>query len=133
MYVQTCIPLWIELFCPDFWRDTIEDYKTGLIQGCVMRFGELIVSIQWSKQHYCDHYVGKSYFTYNPSPIYKGQYQKVSEAEVAIICTGRYDFRDYGVFRHYISYDGYDEVRAYATISEIEEIISVCAAYARAQ
>ncbi len=132
MYVQDKIQEWVEQYEPDTWSYTTDNSKPELRRGAGLCFGNLVVSIQWSEVNYCDHYIGKSYFTFNPSPIYKGQYKKVREAEVAIICRGRYDFRREYTSTHFISYDGYDSVRAYATIAEIEEILSVCADYAQA-
>ncbi len=131
MYIQDCIDDWRDMFQPDIYSPTV-DTGSDLWRGVGFQFGELIVSIQWSEYNYCDHYIGNSYFTFNPQPIYKGQYKKTRTAEVAIICKSRFDFRYDWVSRWFVLFDEYESVKAYAEVSEIEDILRVCRDYARA-
>lgn len=132
MYIQDNIQKWIDQYEPDEINPTFDCVHSSLLKGYGLTFGNLVVSIQWGRYNYCDHYIGNSIYTFVPTATYKGEYKKVREAEVAIICLDRFDSDQWGMTSHFVKFDEYENVKAYATVAEIEDIISVCADYARA-
>ena len=144
MWIQDKIEEWTVKYNPKSFDWSFErpylyaEQKLGneLVKGCAFDFGEFVVSIQWSQYNYCDHYVGNSYFntTYH-SPIVRGGYNKVWQAEIALICKTRYKVTGWYPHYYFVCFEEdnkHSNILPYADYKQIEEILQVCSDYAQA-